>query len=281
MKTKPHRGTDAFARIEFLALAVVLFLLISMALPSAANGRTRTKSTVCLSNLRHLVFAWQLYTHDNVDILPGNYTGGDALGGSGGSDPSKNPWALGWLDWSSTRDNTNLALIRDMRYARMADYILTERNVHKCPADTFQSPQQRVRTIDRVRSVAMNGTLGGGNATMGPWDLLYRQARTMADIYRPSPAETTVIFDDHPDSINDTLFYPPRNRQWIDLPANHRNGAGSFSFADGHVELHPWRSSALRNLRVRFNFSFPTVPPGDPDLTWMSYTSQRSRDQTY
>ncbi|MGZ8900124.1 MAG: hypothetical protein ACXW3Z_08515, partial [Limisphaerales bacterium] len=100
MKTKQYCGTRAFTRLEFLALAVVIFLLISVALPSAANGRTRTKSTQCLSNLRHLVFAWQLYTFDSADILPGNYSGGEASGGSAGSSPLKNPWALGWLDWS-------------------------------------------------------------------------------------------------------------------------------------------------------------------------------------
>ena len=281
MRTKPHRGDQAFTRIEFLALTITVFLLISVAVPSAANGRTRTKSTLCLSNLRHLVFAWQLYTHDNADILPGNYHGGDASGGGAGSSPLNNPWALGWLDWSTRRDNTNMNLLRDIRYARMADYILTPRNVHKCPSDTFHTSQQRTSGINRVRSVAMNGTLGNPNPTAGPWDPLYRSARTIAEISRPSPEETTVIFDEHPDSINDPLFYPPLRTQWIDLPANYHNGAGSFSFADGHVELHPWRNPALRNHRVRFSFSFPPVAPGDPDLTWMSYTSQRSRDETF
>jgi prepilin-type processing-associated H-X9-DG protein len=163
----------------------------------------------------------------------------------------------------------------------MAGYILTERNVHKCPSDKFQSPQQRTRGWHRVRSVAMNSTLGDGNAMLGPWDSLYRQARSISDLYLPTPAETTVLFDEHPDSINDPLVYAPRQNNWIDIPGNLHDGAGSFSFADGHVALRQWRTSTIRNLPVRFNFTTLTVRTGDPDITWMSYTSQRSRDHTY
>src|SRR5688500_1750060 len=127
----------------------------------------------------------------------------------------------------------------------------------------------------------MNATIGDGNSTSGPWDSIYRQARTLSDIYLPSPAETTVIFEEHPDSINDPLFFPPQFRKWIDLPGNLHNGAGSFSFADGHVALHHWRTAAIRNLPIRFGFFSPTVRAGDPDITWMSYTSQRSSARTY
>jgi prepilin-type processing-associated H-X9-DG protein len=281
MRTGSLSATRAFTRVEFLAVAATIFLLSFLISPSAASGRSQTRTTLCLSNLRHLVFAWQLYASDHDGVLPGNYTGGEAIYGAGASNPLNNPWALGWLTWDLHSDNTNINLIRQTRYARISDYILTPRNVHKCPSDTFQSAQQRARGMHRVRSVAVNSTLGGGNAVNGPWDPLYRQARTLSDIYRPSPAETTAIFDEHPDSINDPLCYAPRRTQWIDLPANHHNGAGSFSFADGHVALHPWRNPALRNHRVRFNFDFPRAPTGDPDLTWMSFTSQRSRDETY
>src|SRR5665213_2218641 len=72
----------------------------------------------------------------------------------------------------------------------------------------------------------------------------------------PQPSAIFVFLDEHPDSINDGYFidkpaYPTlsayggsaQNDEWIDLPGSYHNGAGSFSFADGHTELHPWRNA--------------------------------------
>jgi prepilin-type processing-associated H-X9-DG protein len=267
--------TLACTRIEMLAVLTTVLLLGFAALPTAANNRGQSRSLHCLSNLRHLIFAWQLYATDHDGVLVGNYTGGEAIN----TNPKTSPWAIGWLDWNLSNLNTNTNYLRDQRFARLADYILTKRNVHKCPADNFQSPQQRSRGMHRVRSVAMNGTIGGGNALTGPWDPIYRQARTLADLQFPTPAETTIIFDEHPDSINDPFAYSPMRTQWIDVPGNLHNGAGSFSFGDGHVELHQWHTPTLRNLPVRFSFMSPIVRIGDPDIAWMNFSSQR-RDST-
>jgi prepilin-type processing-associated H-X9-DG protein len=62
-----------------------------------------------------------------------------------------------------------------------------------------------------------------------------------------------LFLDEHPESINDGYFvnqayYP----QWLDLPASYHAGAGAFSFADGHSELHRWRYAK-------------TQPPARPD----------------
>ena len=269
---------DGFTRVELLASIVTVLLLTMVALPSAGSNRSQTRALGCLSNLRHLVFAWQLYATDHDGVLIGNVHGGEATI----ENPKVGRWASGWLDWSASyTPNTNMALIRDKRYAQLTDYILTEKNVHKCPADTFQSRQQQLRGWHRVRSVVMNATLGEGNAMNGPWSPIYAQVRTMAGLQFPSPADTSVFFDEHPDSINDPLAYPPQQTSWVDIPGNLHGGAGSFSFADGHVELHPWRTPGLRNLRVRYNFFAPLVRTGDPDISWMSYSSQRRSATSY
>jgi prepilin-type processing-associated H-X9-DG protein len=188
---------------------------------------------------------------------------------------------VGWLDWTTSPDNTNINYLRERRYARLTDYILTDRNVHKCPADLYESSAQRDRGMRRVRSIAMNGTIGDGNAQVGPWDPLYRQARTLADIRLPSPAETSVLLDEHPGSINDPFLFPPRQSGWVDVPGSLHSGAGTVSFADGHVELHAWKSPGLRTLPVQIFSWGPPAPSGDLDITFMSFSSQRSRDEVY
>jgi prepilin-type processing-associated H-X9-DG protein len=268
--------TDAFTRVEALAVIATVLVLALLSFPVSANNRAQSKTTLCFSNLRHLIFAWQLYASDHDGILVGNYFSGGQLGST------NTAWARGYMDWTNNRDNTNLALIRDPRSARLANYILTARNVHKCPADTFQSSVQRRLGMVRLRSVVMNSTIGPGDAQIALWDPLYRQARTMAQIYNPGPSESTVFLEEHPDSINDPFFVSPLAQRWLDFPASYHQGAAAVTFADGHVGLHSWRTARIRNAKVQFFFGLNgSAPRGDPDLTWMSYSSQRSGPQTF
>src|SRR5207245_11596185 len=69
----------------------------------------------------------------------------------------------------------------------------------------------------------------------------------------PEPAKIFVFLDEHPDSINDGYFINKADYwQWVDLPASYHNGAGNFSFVDGHAETHRWKLAS-------------TKPPARPD----------------
>ncbi len=69
----------------------------------------------------------------------------------------------------------------------------------------------------------------------------YRQYLKQSDFR--SPAMVYVTLDEQADSINDAFFIDPLNPSaWGDIPASYHGGAGSFSFADGHAEIHKWRS---------------------------------------
>src|SRR5688500_14103268 len=182
MRLPSASQTHAFTRIEAAALTATLLLFALLSFPVAANNRAQTKTTLCFSNLRHLIFAWQLYATDHDGILVGN-SAGDAS-------PNSTIWVRGLMDWTIGPDNTNIAKIRDPRFASLSDYILTPRNVHKCPADVFQSSSQQRIGMHRVRSVVMNSTLGSANGG-ALFDPLYRQATNMAQLYLPAPAEST------------------------------------------------------------------------------------------
>lgn len=204
---------------EVLAIVSIVVLILFVMTPALANLRMNRNAAICLSNLRQLGWAWQLYTEDNAGKLVQNYHGGGTAAAGDGSNNA--PWAAGWLDWGTSADNTNILYLRNARYSRLAPYYASSRNIHKCPSDNFISTPQRFRGWKaRTRSVAMNMTVGGGNAMTGPWDPLYRQTITMADMIIPSPAETAVIMEEHPDSINDPGLWAPRSNFFIDLPAS-------------------------------------------------------------
>jgi prepilin-type processing-associated H-X9-DG protein len=242
--------------------------LLCVCFPALAKTRDGAKGTLCLANLRQLQTAWQMYADENNGKLIGNerFTG--------------LPWAPGFMTWDSNPDNTNILNLRSPDRSGLAIYLSSSNNIHKCPADVFQSQYQRSRRIHRVRSYAMNSTVGRDTI---PFHEMYKVAASLDDLTIPSPAESTVFLEEHPDWLTDSVFQPSRNRsEWLDLPGNLHDGAAAFSFADGHAELHLWRSTALRSFRVRYMSSLVPFQANHPaDLAWMIHSSQRRTKESF
>jgi hypothetical protein len=158
-----------------------------------------------------------------------------------------------WLDKSDDMtwgnpNNTSVGLLLT-NTALMSQYVRSAK-AYKCPADNFNDPT----TGERVRSYSMNGVLGGhtpnvkglapgGGTFFGQGGL--GDATKMTDLNAPGPANVYVMLDEHPDSLNDAIFAfnpgcPMGSETWRDLPASNHNRVGSFSFADGHSEIHKW-----------------------------------------
>lgn len=257
----------------------MLSTLALIAAPSSARNRTRSAATICMNNMRQLTVAWLNYADDQRQgKLAENYGGGEAQDGNAGkSGGIKAPWACGWLDWFTRADNTNELFLRSNSYARLGPYISTVKNIHKCPSDFYLSDLQRAAGWkERVRTISMNATIGNGNAQAGPWNPIYGSARTLSDLNLPSPAESNVFIEEHPDSMNDPTFFPPSG-SWMDVPAGLHQNASNVSFADGHVEAHSWRGSVL-NFPVKFRAgSTPQTSTEDADLNWVMYHSHRTR----
>jgi len=100
----------------------------------------------------------------------------------------------------------------------------------------------------------------------------YRQFLKTTDV--PSPAMTWLTLDEQADSANDAFFINGKGASsWSDLPASYHNKAGSFSFSDGHAEIHKWLSSASI-FKVHADGSLPTAPgftvanKGKLDFQW-------------
>jgi prepilin-type processing-associated H-X9-DG protein len=272
-----------FTLPELVAILVISSTLILLAPPLFARNHGAGSAAICLYNLRQLTRAWQLYASDNSDRLAHNYHGGLAQGGAGASGASAAPWAVGWLDWTSSPDNTNQLFIRNAKYTRLAPYISAEENIHKCPSDVYLSSAQRSRGWPaRIRSYSMNLTVGDGNAPSGPWDArIYTQAKVLSAFVNPAPSESNVFLEEHADSMNDPALFPPNAGGWVDWPASYHQNACNFSFADGHAETHIWKRSLRDDLVTTTSAFSPRVTAGDPDRTWLSYRSQRVSATTY
>ena len=122
----------------------------------------------------------------------------------------------------------------------------------------------------RVRSISMNNFVGTESRT---WNGSSRYALCTNFNQIKSPAYMFVFLDEREDSINDGWFATdPDNRyQLIDYPASYHNNAGSFSFADGHSEIHRWKDRRTMPALQPGQFLPLNVNlPGDVDVLWLA-----------
>lgn len=278
------RPASGFTLIELLVVIAIIAILASLLLPVLTHAKSRAQGVVCRNNARQLTFAWTLYYGDYNDRLVYNL-GGSLVSSRGATAPTGLPnWVDNTMDWTLSPDNTNTTF---SSHSLLGPYDGFSVPLYRCPADHVLSDTQKQEGWSgRVRSISMNAMVGD------PGDLLnnganinnpgYRQFLRQTEI--PSPAGIFVFLDEHPDSINDGYFidrpgysqtddYGTTSTQyeWTDLPGSYHDGAGSFTFADGHSEIHKWRNASTLRPNVPGGANLPQeIPAGDTaDLYWV------------
>src|SRR3954466_3822184 len=67
-----HMTRKAFTLIELLVVIAIIAILAALLLPALARAKAQAQSIQCMSNLKQLQTAWQMYLGDNNDRLPLN-----------------------------------------------------------------------------------------------------------------------------------------------------------------------------------------------------------------
>jgi len=276
------RGRRGFTLIELLVVIAIIAILAAMLLPALSAAKKKAQAISCLSNYRQLTLAWHMYGNDNNDTL--------ALNSDKNSTPP--PGQLSWvysspvavLDWKVTAYDTNTLYITDSRLSSMGDYVAKSVKVFRCPSDYYLSGLQKVAGWNnRDRSCAMNGAIGGGGkfASGSTW---FYNVKKFSDFHSPSPSDSWLFTDEHPDSIDDgAMYFDPTytggtSSTFIELPGSNHGGASGVCFADGHTELYKMKMgpvgvtadpSAPNNGYATQGYSANTTT-SEADLLWFA-----------
>ena len=80
--------------------------------------------------------------------------------------------------------------------------------------------------------------------------------------------DAIVFLDERSASLNDGWFRSPTSRTVVDdLPAIFHGNSSSFSYADGHSQLHKWTDA--RFIAMITGGSGNSPPGGSPDIAWL------------
>jgi len=231
-----------------------------------------------MSNKRQLTLAWIMFAGDNNDTLVLNADASATVNGT----PS---WVSDTMNWTINQQNTNVAYLTTNQ---LGPYCSGQYKIYTSPGDNYVSPLQRaVGYSQRVRSVAMDAAVGGpaagwtGTGSKPPSSLSslnpFFCAVKMSQLIQPGPSRSWVFINEHPDSIDDGIFYDdPRasngNGTLIELPSAYLGGGCGISFADGHAEVHQWQTGAFI-VPVKY-IRYPPNPgityTQNSDLAWLA-----------
>src|SRR5208282_2804464 len=302
-RTPRHPGSRAFTLIELLVVIAIIAILAAMLLPALALAKSKAQAIRCLNNAKQIATANIMYTGDFTEFFPPDPDDGNTL-----YNPSHN-WVGGDVAVGGGQEFCPDVLI-DPLCSCIAPYVAKSLPIFQCPTDKrvglYQSnpngpsllPGLVGKTIKAVRDVSMDGSVGcvctsffkSGNSHGGPMNQDNIGAWTSGNhdgnngvwatfgrtsSFKPIGADQIwMTADEHYLSINDgCLGTSCGEAQWVDWPATYHANSCSFSFCDGHGEMHKWISGYLDRVTAHTTATIGSGPNIDRDWLWVAQHS--------
>src|ERR1035438_4853144 len=176
--------SGGFTLIELLVVIAIIAILAALLLPALAKAKQHAQATQCMSNMKQLQLAWQMYGGDNKDKV--------AMADVNWNTPTTGPQSAGYWCGGTMSDYANCILTATLTNGLLYPYAGTIL-IYKCPADmstqkdTLDNPTSMA--LPRIRSISLSQTFSAnGEWLPSPPYLTYTKMSTVA-----KPAETWVF----------------------------------------------------------------------------------------
>ena len=242
-----------FTLIELLVVIAIIAVLMAILFPALNRAREQGRRAVCLSNLKQLALAWNMYADENDDKIVNGEAAGSANGLASTPSTSNNrhpgeKWWVGGDCASGYMAGDQLPMqvqFNAIRNGALYPYTKKE-TLYRCP--TGVRGEMRTYSIgDSMNGIPRSGTSinSESRGARNGRTVLWIKKRT--EITSPSPAFRLVFLDEGritPDSY--ATHY--QNERWWDPPFVRHGDGTNVAFADGHSAY--WKYKGQKTLET-------------------------------